>query len=242
MFDKMVKDKQKRKESRSLLKTTAVLSKYGLLRSASRILGIDRNRFLRVEKEKKLGQRKSALSKDTVDSVQAYYEDHATHLPHKKAFFKKLGKTKAYLSRIVTDLYRNFKEENPDISIRFSKFAELRPSMSYVPRTKSWNNVCANIAQTHCCNFSRSITWQKKRRWLIAKSWTSARPSKSPCAQWIQVSSTTTRTVSTGNARTVEWKTLVNLSLIFSLPAVTITLNGYIGIPSIKAGYPAIHH
>jgi hypothetical protein len=92
LSSKMAKNKQERMMNKTLLKTAGVLKKYGLLRAASGVLSVDRNRFIRAEKEKRHGPHKLALSTSTMDSVQAFYEDHATPLPHKKAFSKKLGK------------------------------------------------------------------------------------------------------------------------------------------------------
>lgn len=108
------------------------MKKCRLQRQVSCTLGVSWRRMMRRCHSKKTQneppRHKLSLPKDTVDSVQSFYIMNATPLPYKKAYCKKTGKTKLFVSKTIDTLYKDFKLEYPLTTVGRSMFHKLRPA------------------------------------------------------------------------------------------------------------------
>ena len=108
---------------RAITSTLQVCKKYKMQRRLCKTFRISR----KVMKPKPTTAHKKKITPEIKKTVQEFYQENAITLPHKRYVSKKTGKAAGFLTLPITKLYYTFKDQHPEIEIRPSKFAQLRP-------------------------------------------------------------------------------------------------------------------
>ncbi|PIK53459.1 hypothetical protein BSL78_09645 [Apostichopus japonicus] len=132
-------------------------SKYGLKRRTSQYLGLRWKYLMKysslAKKNVNIEAKKSrsdAISADITAAVAEHYEraEVSTQMPNKKNIGK-ANAAKHVLQKTVKKTYQSFLEENPNMSVSFSKFASLRPKhvlvQKYAQHFQCLCEYCTNI-------------------------------------------------------------------------------------------------
>ncbi|XP_052073589.1 uncharacterized protein LOC127711546 isoform X2 [Mytilus californianus] len=96
-------------------------------------------------------KRSDALDQNTIKAVEDFFKRPAnsTYLPDKKHVSKKTLEPKIILDKSLQDTYKQFREQNQECNISFSKFSSLRPSNVKTMNKNTFNNClceyCTNI-------------------------------------------------------------------------------------------------
>lgn len=102
--------------------------------------------MLKKKQEKK---RKDATNDDIRNKVQEYFKEPtvSTAIPDRKSVKK--GEERKTIDRPGKDIYQEFIEENPDVTISYSTFATIRPQNVETTKSTAWYSclceTCTNV-------------------------------------------------------------------------------------------------
>ena len=126
--------------------TLNVLKKYKLGRLASTTLGTNRKAFAH-KTTKILGRPQVTLS--VMRTIAQCYEDYSTqlHVPDKKRVSKKTGLPTKILDRPIDQVWKQFRERNPDLRVCRSLFYRSRPSHIKSPTQAKYRGCLCDYCQ-----------------------------------------------------------------------------------------------
>ena len=140
---------------RLLMSRLQVLKKYKLMKQASKKLGLrwqtvvkynrcDTERFINIKRKRREG-----LSAQLTELVKKYFVQNSTPRPDERSVSRKTNLQRRDLDKCGRELHREFRKVNPDISISFSAFWNMRPEnvkpLSKKPIVSCLCEYCTNI-------------------------------------------------------------------------------------------------